>query len=198
MRFALLQLAEDFLSTIAFLVVYLASGRLLPAIGLALAVSIAQVAIARSRGRSVDLMQWLSLALVVAFGGAALITADSRFMMAKPSIIHFAVGAVMLRPGWMRRYLPPIVTANVAPAVLIASGYAWAALMFALGLINLYVASTLGVAAWAWFISVGALGAKAVALAVQLVVFRVLVRRRVRAAADAREGLAQGVHPRHP
>ncbi len=181
MRFALLQLAEDFLSTIVFLVVYLATGRLALAIGVALAVSIAQFAIAKARRRAIDVMQWLSLALVVAFGGAALITADSRFMMVKPSVIHFAVGAVMLRRGWMTRYLPPLVTANVAPAVLVASGYAWAALMFALGATNLYVASALSFEAWAWFISVGALGAQAVALAVQFIVFRVLVRRHLRA-----------------
>jgi len=44
-------------------------------------------------------MQWLSFALVVVLGAAALLTDDPRFMMAKPSIVHFAVGAVMLRPG---------------------------------------------------------------------------------------------------
>jgi len=101
MRFALLQLGEDFLSTIVFLVVYLASGQLLLAVGLALAISIAQFAIARARGRAVDVMQWLSLVLDV----------------------------------------------------------------------------------WAWFISVGVLGAQIVALAVQFVVFRIYVRRRLRAAA---------------
>jgi intracellular septation protein A len=183
MRFALLQLAEDFLSTVVFLVVYLASGRLLLAIGFAIAIAVAQVVIARSRGRSVDAMQWLSLVLVIGFGTAALITADSRFMMVKPSIIHFAVGAVMLRPGWMTRYLPPIVTANVPPGVLLASGYAWAALMFALGLANLYVAATFSFDTWAWFISVGALGAKVIAFVLQLAIFRMLVRRQLRAAA---------------
>jgi intracellular septation protein A len=125
-------------------------------------------------------MQGLSLALVIAFGAAALITEDSRFMMAKPSVIHVAVGAVMLRPGWMSRYMPPLVIANVSPDVLPVSGYAWAALMFALGLTNLYVAATLSVAAWAWFISVGAVGTKVAAFLVQVFVLRMLVRRRMR------------------
>jgi len=58
-----------------------------------------QFALARWRRRRIETMQWLSFALVVVLGAAALLTDDPRFMMAKPSIVHFAVGAVMLRPG---------------------------------------------------------------------------------------------------
>ncbi|HTO84111.1 MAG TPA: septation protein IspZ [Methylomirabilota bacterium] len=177
---ALIQLGEDFLSTIVFLVLFVASGNLVLAVACALGVGIGQLALLRWRGRPIDLMQGLSLALVIAFGAAALITDDSRFMMAKPSVIHFAVGAVMLRPGWMSRYLPPRVREAVPASVLVASGYAWAALMLALGLTNLYVAATFSVAAWAWFISVGAVGAKVVAFLVQFAVFRAFVRRRLR------------------
>jgi intracellular septation protein len=180
MRSALLQLGEDFLSTIVFLALFVASGNLALAVACALAVGIGQFALLRCRGKPNDLMQGLSLALVIGFGAAALITEDSRFMMAKPSVIHVAVGAVMLRPGWMSRYMPPLVRETVPANVLIASGYAWAALMFALGLTNLYVAATFSVAAWAWFISVGAVGAKVVAFLVQFAVFRVFVRRRPR------------------
>jgi intracellular septation protein A len=180
MRSALLQLGEDFLSTIIFLVLFLATGNLVLAVACALAVGIGQFALLRWRAKRVDLMQALSLALVVAFGAAALITEDSRFMMAKPSVIHFAVGAVMLRPGWMSRYAPPLVRETVPAKVLVVSGYAWAALMFMLGLANLYVAATFSIAAWAWFISVGAVGAKVVAFLVQFVVLRMIVRRRMR------------------
>jgi intracellular septation protein len=180
MRSALLQLAEDFLSTIVFLVLFVASGNLVLAVACALAVGIGQFVLLRRRGKPIDPMQGLSLALVIAFGTAALITDDSRFMMAKPSVIHFAVGAVMLRPGWMTRYMPPLVRENVPANVLMVSSYAWAALMFALGLTNLYVAATFSVVAWAWFISVGAVGAKVVAFLVQFAVFRVFVRRRLR------------------
>jgi intracellular septation protein A len=180
MRSALLQLGEDFLSTIVFLVLFVASGNLVVAVAGALAVGIGQFGFLRWRDKPIDLMQGLSLALVIGFGAAALITEDSRFMMAKPSVIHFAVGAVMLRPGWMSRYMPPLVRENVPANVLPGSGYAWAALMFALGLTNLYVAATFSVAAWAWFISVGAVGAKVVAFLVQFAVFRVFVRRSLR------------------
>ena len=67
-------------------------------------------------GRPIDAMQWLALGLVLVLGAATLITQDSRFIMVKPTVVHWAIGAVMLRHGWMTRYLPPIARDNLPPA----------------------------------------------------------------------------------
>jgi intracellular septation protein A len=104
-------------------------------------------------------------------------------MMVKPSIVHFAIAGIMLRRGWMMRYMPEIVQRNVPAAVITATGYAWAALMAALGLANLVIAVNFDFATWAWFVSFGAVGAKVAAVALQYVFFRALVRRRLLAAA---------------
>ena len=104
-------------------------------------------------------------------------------MMAKPSIVHFAIAGIMLRRGWMMRYMPEIVQHNVPEAVLTTTGYAWAALMAAIGLANLVIAMSFDFATWAWFVSFGAVGAKVAAFALQYAVFRTLVRRRLLAAA---------------
>ena len=130
MRVALLQLGEDFLSSFVFLGIYLATGNLPLAVGFALAIGIGQLALAKWRRRRLETMQWLSLALVITLGAATLITNDSRFMTAKPSLIHFAIGAVMLRPGWLDRYMPPIVKEHLPKGVLKLAGFAWAGLMF--------------------------------------------------------------------
>ncbi len=122
MRTALGQLLSDFLSAIVFLVIYGSTDNLYLATGAAIAVSLAQFAVFRMRGQPVDAMQWLVLGMVVVLGSATLITEDSRFIMMKPSIVHFAVGAVMLRRGWMTRYLPPIVQGNIPESVLVGSG----------------------------------------------------------------------------
>ena len=180
MQTALLQLAEDFLSAFVFLGIYLSTGNLPLAVGVAMAVGAAQFAIAKWRGRSLEAMQWLSLGLVIALGAVTLITNDSRFMMAKPSFIHFAIGAVMLRPGWMDRYLPPIVTNNLPQQIIVLTGYAWAGLMFALGLANLYVAFNYSPIVWGYFLSIGATGAKIAAFFAQYLVFQILIRRRLR------------------
>jgi intracellular septation protein A len=179
MKQALWQLLNDFVSAILFLLVYALSGSLFAAVGIAVAGGLAQFARLRLTRRRVEPMQWISLSLVMVLGGAALLTQSPRFMMLKPTIVHFAVAAVMLRRGWMTRYLPEIVRQNVPEAAIVAAGYAWAGLLAALGLGNLFVALYFDFATWAWFISIGAVSAKVAAFALQYAVFRTIVRQRL-------------------
>lgn len=184
MQTAMRQLLSDFLSAIVFLVVYGLSDNIYLATAAAVGVAAAQVAIMKSRGQPIDAMQWLVLGLVLVLGAATLITSDSRFIMVKPSIIHCAVGAVMLRRGWMIRYLPPIARDNLPESVMVTAGYAWAALMFALGFVNLIIATGFSFRVWAWFITFGAIGAKVAAFLIQYAVFRTIIGRKLRAAAQ--------------
>jgi intracellular septation protein len=178
------KLASDFFSTIVFLVLYLITGDVVLATSVAIAGAVAQLIHARVKGLELGFMTYASLALVIVLGSATLLTSDPRFVMAKPSIAHFAVGAVMLKRGWMLRYLPPILVENIPEYVTIA-GYAWAALMFALGAGTIAVALTGDMKLWALYVSVIAGGAKVAAFAVQYVAFRMLVKSRLRAAAVA-------------
>jgi intracellular septation protein A len=175
------KLLTDFLSTIVFLVLYLTSGSVVLATSVAIAGSVAQVVNSRIKGQPLSFMTYASLALVIVLGSATLLTSDPRFVLAKPSIAHFAIGAIMLKRGWMLRYLPPIVTDTIPEYVTIA-GYAWAVLMFALGLGTIAVALTGDLRLWAIYVSVVAVGAKVAAFAVQYIAFRVLVTNRLRAA----------------
>jgi len=174
------QLLEDLLATILFVVVYIVSGDIFVATAVAIAAGVIQIAYLKARRRPIDMMQWGSLALVVVLGGVAMATRDGRFIMVKPSIIHFAIAAIMLRRGWMGRYLPAIVTDNVSESVVVGAGYAWAAMMLVLGLANLVIAWAFSEQTWVWFISVGAIGVKIAMGLAQFAVFRSLVRRRLR------------------
>jgi intracellular septation protein A len=176
------KLGQDFFSTIVFLVLYLVTGNVLLATGVAIAGAVAQLVHAHIKGQKLDVMTYASLALVIVLGAATLLTNDPRFVLAKPSIAHFAIGAIMLRKGWMLRYLPPIVSETI-PEYVTAAGYAWAALMFALGAGVIAVAMTGDMKLWAFYVSVVAIGAKVLAFAIQYVVFRVIVGRKLRAAA---------------
>jgi intracellular septation protein len=175
------RLATDFFSTIVFLALYLITGNVVLATSVAIAGAVAQVIYARVRDQPLGFMTYASLALVIVLGSATLLTNDPRFVLAKPSIAHFAIGAIMLKRGWMLRYLPPIVTETIPEYVTVA-GYAWAALMFALGAGVIAVASTGDIKLWAIYVSAVAIGAKVAAFAVQYVAFRVLVTSRIRAA----------------
>jgi intracellular septation protein A len=174
------KLLTDFLSTIVFLVLYLATDNVLLATSVAIAGAVAQVVYSRLKGKPLGFMTYASLALVIVLGGATLLTNDPRFVLAKPSIAHFAIGAIMLKRGWMLRYVPPLVVETIPEYVTIA-GYAWAALMFLLGLGVIAVASTGDIKLWAFYVSVVAIGAKVAAFAVQYVAFRILVTNRLRA-----------------
>jgi intracellular septation protein A len=179
MKQALGQLLSDFLSALLFLAIYLLSGNITVAAAVAIAAGLAQFGALKLRGRPIEPMQWMSLGLVVVLSGATILTQSPRFVMLKPSIVHFAIAAVMLRRGWMVRYLPQIALRNLPERVPIAAGYAWAGLMAALGLANLAIVSYGDLTIWAWFISVVAVGAKIAAFLLQYAVFRLLLRRQL-------------------
>ena len=179
MRQALRQLFGDFLSAILFFTLYAVSGSLYAAAGIAVAAGLVQFARLRLARRRIEPMQWMSLGLVAVLGGATILTQNPRFVMVKPTIAHFAVAAVMLRRGWMIRYLPEIVLRNVPEPTIVAAGYAWAGFVAAVGLANLVIALRFDFATWAWFVSVSGIGANLVAFAVQYAGFRTIVRRRI-------------------
>src|SRR6476620_2962267 len=178
------KLLTDFLSTIVFLAMYLTTGNVVLATSVAIAGAVAQVIYARVKGQPLSFMTYASLALVIVLGSATLLTNDPRFVLAKPSIAHFAIGAIMLKRGWMLRYMPPIV-AETIPEYVTFAGYAWAALMFLLGGGVIAVASTGDMKLWTFYVTVVLVGAKIAAFAIQYVAFRLLVGSRIRAAARA-------------
>src|SRR4051794_10503915 len=175
------RLASDLFSAIVFLVIYLVTDNVVLATSVAIAGAIAQVIYARVKGQQLNYMTYASVALVVVLGTITLLTNDPRFMLAKPSIAHFAIGAIMLKRGWMLRYMPPIVVETVPDLITIA-GYAWAALMFVLGAGTIAMAMTGDLKLWALYVSVVAVGAKIAAFAVQYVALRIVVTSRIRAA----------------
>ena len=178
------RLATDFFSTIVFLAIYLATDNIVLATSVAIAGAVGQVVYSRTKGKELGYMTWASLALVIVLGAATILTQDPRFVLAKPSIAHFAIGAIMLKRGWMLRYMPPIAVETI-PEYITFAGYAWAVLMFALGASTIAVALTGDLKLWTIYVSVVAVGAKIAAFAVQYVVFRSIITSRIRAAARA-------------
>jgi intracellular septation protein len=144
-------IASDFLSTIVFIVVYEISANLYAGVGAGIGAALVQTAVLKLRGQKIEVMQWASVALVLVLGTATLLTRNPHFIMVKPTIAAFAIAAVMLKPGWMTRYMPPIVTGNVSPRLPFIWGYVWSGAIFALGVANLIVAFAFGPKTWAWF-----------------------------------------------
>ncbi len=146
-------LVLDLASTFVFLIVYLLTNSIPLSVTLGMALGVAQVGWEFVRKRPIGTMQWMSLFLVVCFGGITLLTNDPRFVMIKPSLIYTIVGVVMLKPGWMNRYMPPVAI-EVIPDVVRIFGFIWSALMFFSAVLNVIVALNFSVVTWASFMSV--------------------------------------------
>ena len=182
MKEVLGRLAGDFFSTLLFLGLWLLTGNVVLATALAIGGAVAQIVYAKFKGQQLGFMTWASLGLVVVLGGATLLTDDQRFVLAKPSIAHFAIGIIMLRRDWMLRYVPPIVSSTI-PDYVTTAGYAWAALMFATGAGVIATAGYGDMKLWVLYVSLIAPGIKIAAFVIQFVIFRLLIGQRLRAMA---------------
>ena len=179
----------DMASTLFFLLVFLLTHNTILSVGLATALGVAQIATQFVRRKPIGTMEWLSLVLVIAAGTATLLTDDPRFVLFKPSVIYAIVGFVMLKAGWMNRYLPALARA-VSSDVAVIIGFVWAGLMFVSAAVNAFVALAWSVSSWAVVMPVFGIVSKAAVFVFGFVAIRLATVRRLRAMpADQREAL---------
>jgi intracellular septation protein len=175
----------DMASTFLFLAVYGVTKNIPAAAAAGVALGLAQVGWELARKKPVETMQWMSLFLVVASSIATLLTQDPRFVMFKASAIYAILGVVMLKPGWINRYLPAVAL-EVVPDLAYAFGFVWAGLMFTSAIVNIVAAMSLGVVAWMGFMATWGLVTKAGMFAIQYATMRFIgTRRRTAALAPA-------------
>jgi intracellular septation protein A len=185
---AIRPLVWDFFPTIVFAALTAMHLDVRLAIAAAVGAGVIQLIIVKITGREIGLLQWAGLGLAVVFGGVSFITGDPRFVMAKPTLIYFAVAVVMLKRGWMLRYMPEDARKHGA-SLMIGWGYAWAGLMALTGVANAIVAVWF-TKEWAGFIAIVPLVSKFLMFGVQYASVRHIVRDRIIAERTA-EGLAQ-------
>jgi intracellular septation protein A len=175
-RLVLLDMASIFF----FLVLYLLTHNVALSVALGMALGVGQIGWQFARKAPIDTMQWLSLFLVLGSGAATLMTNDPRFVMIKPSVIYLIAGIVMLKPGWMNRYLPPAAI-ELVPDIGIIFGFAWAGLMLFSAGLNLIVALNFSVVTWSVVTSIYAIASKAALFLIQYATMRTIGVRRRRA-----------------
>lgn len=124
--------------------------------------TLAQVTWLKARGRKVDLMLWVSLALVVVLGGLTVWFHSETFIKWKPSALYWAMGLalwlsqVMFGKNLLRALLGEQL--KLPPKVWHRLNFAWIAFFAAMGVLNLWVAYNFSTAAWVNFKLFGALG----------------------------------------
>jgi intracellular septation protein len=150
----------DMAATLFFLALYLLTGNVALSVVLGMALGTAQIGWQLARRMPIETMQWMSLFLVLGAGTVTLMTHDPRFIMIKPSVIYIIVGVVMLKRGWINRYLPPIAI-ELVPDIAVILGYAWSGLMFFSAALNLIVALNFSVVTWSVTMSIWGIASKA-------------------------------------
>jgi intracellular septation protein len=132
------------------------------ATGVAIAATIAQVGWLKLRGRKVENMVWVSLAVIVVFGGATLALQDETFIKWKPTVLYwlFATVLTIAALGFRKNLIRAMMQAQMSlpDAVwdrLLAS---WVAFFAGMGALNLVVAYQFSTDAWVNFKLFGGIG----------------------------------------
>ncbi|MFI4940506.1 MAG: septation protein A [Burkholderiales bacterium] len=135
------------------------------ATAIAIIATAAQIGFLLIRRKKVDAMLWISLAVIVFFGGLTIYFNNEKFIKLKPTVLYwcFAVALLLsqlvLKKNVIRTMMEKQIT--LPDQVWQRLNFAWIGFFTAMGLINLFVAFVLfqdNLAAWVNFKLFGGMG----------------------------------------
>jgi intracellular septation protein len=135
---------------------------ILIATAVAIAASIGQIGWLWLRRRKIDTMLWVSLAIIIVFGGATLLLHDETFIKWKPTVLYWLFASVLsmsqlfLHKNLIRRMLGEQIQLP-APAWT-KLNFAWIGFFVCMGFLNLYVAFNFPTDTWVNFKLFGGMG----------------------------------------
>ncbi|MCX7081802.1 MAG: septation protein A [Methylococcales bacterium] len=117
--------------------------------------TIIQVAIAWFKYRKVETMQWITLGLVIVFGGATIILHDEQYLKWKFSIIEWLFGLAFLSSHFIgkKTFIERMMSSNLTlPAnIWQRLNFSWASFFISVGFINVYVMYNYNTDDWVTF-----------------------------------------------
>jgi intracellular septation protein len=132
------------------------------ATAVAIVATLVQIAWVAFRHRKVDPMLWLSLGIVVVFGGATLVLHDETFIKWKPTVLYWAFSVALLvsQLGFGKNLIEAMMGKQIAlpHRIWTQLNFVWAIFFVLLGLVNLFVAFHFSTDAWVDFKLFGATG----------------------------------------
>src|SRR5580765_1569514 len=132
------------------------------ATAVAIAASVAQIGWLKWKRRKVDTMMWVTLVIIVVFGGATLVLHDETFIKWKPTVLYWLFGAVI--GGAQLLFRKNLIRAMLAEQVRLPDpvwtrlNWSWAAFFVFMGAANLYVAFSFSTDTWVNFKLFGGMG----------------------------------------
>lgn len=132
------------------------------ATAVAIAATVLQIGWVWFRHKKVENMQWISLALIVVFGGLTLLLRDETFIKWKPTILYWLFGVTLLAAHFFfsRNLIRAMMDKQVsAPdAVWEKLLFGWVGFFVFMGALNLYVAYGYSTDIWVDFKLFGGIG----------------------------------------
>jgi intracellular septation protein len=154
-----MQLLADYFPLLLFFIAFKLEG-IYVATGVAIVASIVQIAYFKYRGK-VSAIHWLSLAIIVTFGGATLLLQDETFIKWKPTVLYGMFGAVLAigKLAFGRDLIAYVLKDVTLPAPVWSSvTWSWIAFFAAMAVANWYVAFNFTTDAWVNFKVWGGIG----------------------------------------
>jgi intracellular septation protein len=128
----------------------------------AIVASVGQVGWLLARGRRVDTMLWVSLAVIVAFGGATIWLHDESFIKWKPTILYAAFALILVagRLVWKRNFIRSLLRAQIElpPPQWERLLWSWVGFLVFVGVLNIWVAYHFSTDTWVSFKLFGLMG----------------------------------------
>ncbi len=132
------------------------------ATGVAIAATFAQLGWLKLRGRKIEPMLWISLAIIVVFGGATLVFHDETFIKWKPTVLYWLFAAVLAGGVlFFRRNLLRMLIGDkleMPDDAWAKLNWSWVGFFAFMGVANLYVAYNFSTDAWVNFKLFGGMG----------------------------------------
>ncbi|PIG09441.1 septation protein A [Comamonas sp. 26] len=156
-----MKLLIDFFPIILFFVAFKVWG-IYAATGVAIVATIAQIAYLRIKTGKIEPMQWVSLGVIVLFGGATLLAHNEDFIKWKPTVLYWLMGAALLfgQLIFKKNLLRSVMGSQLQlpDAVWLKLNWAWTAFFAGMGALNLWVAFNFDTDAWVNFKLFGGMG----------------------------------------
>ena len=156
-----MKLLLDFFPIILFFAAFKLAG-IYVATAVAIVATIAQIAWLRYSTGKVEPMQWVSLGVIVLFGGATIVAHNETFIKWKPTVLYWLMGGALFvgQVFFKKNFLKSLMGSQLQlpDAAWRVTTWSWTAFFAAMGLVNLWVAYNFDTDTWVNFKLFGGMG----------------------------------------
>ena len=156
-----MKLLLDFFPIILFFVAFKFAG-IYVATAVAIVATVAQIAWLRYSTGKVEPMQWVSLGVIVLFGGATIIAHNETFIKWKPTVLYWLMGGALFvgQVFFKKNFLKSLMGSQLQlpDAAWRVTTWSWTAFFAVMGLVNLWVAYNFDTDTWVNFKLFGGMG----------------------------------------